>query len=59
MNCKGGCIGGGGQPLCQITQLDKVKFQRKDGLYGIDNKRAVRCAHDNKELKLLGPVFKI
>lgn len=57
MNCKGGCIGGGGQPLCQITQLDKVKFQRKDGLYGIDNKRAVRCAHDNKELKLLYKEF--
>ena len=53
MNCKGGCIGGGGQPLCQITQLDKIREQRSKGLYNIDSKRAVRFAHDNKELKLL------
>ena len=53
MNCKGGCIGGGGQPLCQITQLEKVREQRSKGLYTIDNNRPVRCAHDNKELKIL------
>ena len=53
MNCKGGCIGGGGQPLCQITQLEKVREQRSKGLYAIDNNRPVRCAHDNKELKIL------
>ncbi len=53
MNCKGGCIGGGGQPLCQITQLDKIRELRAEGLYNIDTKRAVRFAHDNKELKLL------
>ncbi len=53
MNCKGGCIGGGGQPLCQITQLDKIREQRAKGLYNIDSKRAVRFAHDNKELKIL------
>ena len=53
MNCKGGCIGGGGQPLCQIVALDKVREQRLKGLYDVDSKRATRCAHDNKELKLL------
>lgn len=53
MNCKGGCVGGGGQPLCQITQLDKIREQRAKGLYNIDTKRSVRFAHDNKELKLL------
>ena len=53
MNCKGGCIGGGGQPLCQITQLDKIREKRSRGLYDVDNKRAIRAAHDNKEIKLL------
>lgn len=53
MNCKGGCIGGGGQPLCQIVALDKVREQRLKGLYDVDSKKATRCAHDNKELKLL------
>ena len=53
MNCKGGCIGGGGQPLCQITQLDKIREKRSKGLYDVDNKRAIRAAHDNKEIKLL------
>ena len=24
MNCKGGCIGGGGQPLCAIPKLEEV-----------------------------------
>lgn len=53
MNCKGGCVGGGGQPLCQIPKMDDIKKQRADGLYNIDKKRAIRCAHDNKELKTL------
>ena len=53
MNCKGGCVGGGGQPLCQIPKLDQVKKQRADGLYAIDKKRVKRSAHDNNELKIL------
>ena len=53
MNCKGGCIGGGGQPLCAIPKLEEVKQQRAEGLYKIDQKRANKFAHNNKELKLL------
>lgn len=53
MNCKGGCVGGGGQPLCPIKDLDKYRENRSKGLFDIDKKRAVRCSHDNKELKLL------
>jgi iron only hydrogenase large subunit-like protein len=53
MNCKGGCVGGGGQPLTAIPKLDEIKNKRADGLYNIDRKRAVRSAHDNKELKML------
>lgn len=53
MNCKGGCVGGGGQPLTAIQKMDSVKELRTQGLYDIDRKRVVRSAHDNKELKTL------
>ena len=53
MNCKGGCIGGGGQPLCQIPKLDEYRLKRSKGLFDIDKKRAVRSAHDNSEIKML------
>lgn len=53
MNCKGGCIGGGGQPLCAIPKLEDVRTQRAEGLYKIDQKRANKFAHNNKELKIL------
>ncbi len=53
MNCKGGCVGGGGQPLCPIKDLDKYRIDRSKGLFEIDKEREIRCAHDNKELKQL------
>ena len=53
MNCKGGCIGGGGQPLCQIPKMDQFKEKRAEGLYKIDETRKVRFAHNNKELMAL------
>lgn len=53
MNCKGGCIGGGGQVLCAIPKLDEIKEQRAEGLYKVDQKRSNKFAHNNKELKLL------
>lgn len=53
MNCKGGCVGGGGQPLTSIQKMDSTKELRAKGLYEIDKKRVVRSAHDNKELKTL------
>lgn len=53
MNCKGGCVGGGGQPLCPIKDLDRYREDRSKGIFEIDTKRTVRCSHDNKELKQL------
>ena len=53
MNCKGGCIGGGGQPLCPIPKMDAYRQKRNEGLYNIDENRAVRTAYDNVELKKL------
>lgn len=45
MACPGGCIGGGGQP---IPSTEKIVAQRIAGLYKIDDKMKVRCAHHNK-----------
>ena len=53
MNCKGGCVGGGGQPLGQIPKMDEIKQRRTEGLCNIDKQRVKRCAHDNPELKEL------
>ena len=53
MNCKGGCIGGGGQPLCPIPKMDTFRQKRNEGLYNIDQKRVIRAAHDNAEIKKL------
>lgn len=53
MNCKGGCVGGGGQPLSAIPKLEQIREKRSSGLYDIDKKRVVRSAHDNNELKQL------
>ncbi len=48
MACPGGCIGGGGQPY-GVT--DAVRKQRMQGLFADDRDRAVRCSHDNPEVK--------
>lgn len=53
MNCRGGCSGGGGQPLSSIPKMDEIRSQRINGLYNIDKNRVVRSAHDNNELKIL------
>ncbi|MBU0646643.1 [FeFe] hydrogenase, group A [Patescibacteria group bacterium] len=44
MSCPGGCIGGGGQP---IPSTERIIAQRIAGLYQIDDKMQVRCAHKN------------
>ena len=44
MACPGGCIGGGGQPL---TTTEAIIKKRIEGLYSIDDKKAVRHAHKN------------
>ncbi|MDR0759376.1 MAG: [FeFe] hydrogenase, group A [Treponema sp.] len=44
MACRGGCIGGGGQPYgC----TDEVRAKRTAGLYTDDEKSALRCSHQN------------
>lgn len=48
MACKGGCIGGGGQPY--FTD-ENVRKKRVAGIYTDDQKSVVRCSHDNPEIK--------
>jgi NADH-quinone oxidoreductase subunit G len=44
MACRGGCIGGGGQPYgC----TDEIRAKRGKGLYTDDEKSALRCSHLN------------
>ena len=44
MACRGGCIGGGGQPYgC----TDEIRKQRTSGLYVDDEKSQYRCSHQN------------
>ena len=50
MACRGGCIGGGGQP-CLAT--DEVRAQRTAGLYADDEKCTLRMSHLNPEVDAL------
>ena len=50
MACRGGCIGGGGQP-CLAT--DEVRAQRTAGLYTDDEKSTLRMSHLNPEVQSL------
>jgi len=44
MACRGGCIGGGGQPYgC----TDEIRKQRTSGIYADDEKSQYRCSHQN------------
>lgn len=48
MACPGGCIGGGGQPY---GISDEVRNKRIEGLYQDDMDSAIRCSHENPEIK--------
>ena len=50
MACRGGCVGGGGQP-CLAT--DAVRAARTAGLYSDDEKSVIRMSHLNPEVQAL------
>ena len=50
MACRGGCIGGGGQP-CLAT--DEVRAKRTAGLYTDDEKSTLRMSHLNPQVQAL------
>lgn len=47
MACRGGCVGGGGQPY---GTTDEVRTKRAKGLYKDDETSVKRCSHDNEEV---------
>ena len=51
MNCRGGCIGGGGQPLYKDGEEDEVKESRMKSLYNKDKKMEVRYSYKSKDVK--------
>jgi NADH-quinone oxidoreductase subunit G len=48
MACRGGCIGGGGQPH---GATDEIRAKRIAGLYKDDEQSKVRCSHENPEIQ--------
>jgi len=54
MACRGGCIGGGGQPY---GATDKIRSKRAAGIYQDDKNRQFRCSHHNPMIKKLYEEF--
>lgn len=50
MACPGGCINGGGQPICE-TGVDVEA--RSQVLYGLDKNNNIRFSHENSEVQKL------
>ncbi|MDR0303261.1 MAG: [FeFe] hydrogenase, group A [Chitinispirillales bacterium] len=48
MACRGGCIGGGGQPQ---GATDEVRAKRTTGMYKDDEISKIRCSHHNPEVQ--------
>jgi iron-only hydrogenase group A len=54
MACRGGCIGGGGQPYgC----TDEVRRMRIRGIYDADERSEYRCSHQNPYIKRIYEEF--
>jgi iron only hydrogenase large subunit-like protein len=54
MACRGGCIGGGGQPYgC----TDEVRRLRIRGIYDADEQSTYRCSHQNPYIKQIYSEF--
>lgn len=54
MACRGGCVGGGGQPLENTMAKRQARI---DGLYAEDQGLAVRRSHENPEVRELYATF--
>ena len=55
MACPGGCVTGGGQPICSAKDyMDQdIKAQRAKALYTEDANSPLRKSHENPDIKLL------
>lgn len=50
MACRGGCVGGGGQPY---GATDALRRKRIEGIYRDDSQHVLRRSHENPAVKLL------
>ncbi len=50
MACRGGCVGGGGQPY---GATDEIRMKRARGIYQDDKNQEYRCSHENPFIKKL------
>ncbi len=50
MTCRGGCIGGGGQPKDVNYLGDELRQKRINALYHKDNMISLRLSHENEEI---------
>ena len=50
MNCKGGCIAGGGQPKITLLNMEKTKGKRLSSIYQQDQKSSLRLCHSNPDI---------
>lgn len=57
MTCRGGCIGGGGQPKTEVPMTDMVRFSRIASLYNRDSSMDLRLCHENPEIQKLYQEF--
>ena len=54
MACRGGCVGGGGQPY---GATDEIRMKRAKGIYKDDVQSKLRCSHHNVHIKKLYDEF--
>ena len=51
MACRGGCIGGGGQPRTVVPTDDNLRKSRIESLYKKDSNSKLRSSHQNLEIE--------
>lgn len=57
MTCRGGCIGGGGQPKSAVPMNDEIRQARIDSLYQKDADSTIRFSHENPQIQAVYKEF--
>lgn len=50
MNCMGGCIGGGGQPLKVVSKFEEIVLSRMKSLYEEDKNMDIKTCYQNQDI---------
>lgn len=57
MNCKGGCIGGGGQPIVSANKLEEALTKRMESLQENSDLQEYKCSHNNPDIQNVYKIF--